>query len=393
VIVLVLNVGTTSFKYKLYDMAAGERVLAQGAADRIGQGDSVWTVSLQDGRNLSGKCHMKDHAAAIELHLEELVNAQVIADMSKVQALGFKAVHGGPIEGAVKVNEKVLRVMKDFADVAPLHNPPYIVAMRALRKRLPRVPQVAAFETGFHQTIPLKRQVYAVPHAWTEKLGIRRYGFHGASHRYIAERMKRLAPHCRRIVSLHLGGSSSVCAIENGKSVANSFGMTLQTGIPHAARSGDFDGFAIMKLLKSGLSMEAIWKALGSASGLQGMAGSPDMRDVQAKAAKGDRRATLAVEVFVEACRHYLGAYLAVLGGADAVCFTGGIGQNGARIRAAILANMEYAGIRLILKKNGAVRPGMESRVDRGGRGVQIWVLPTNEELIVARQTVAVLST
>jgi acetate kinase len=167
--------------------------------------------------------------------------------------------------------------------------------------------------------------------------------------------------------------------------------MTLQTGIPHAARSGDFDGFAIMKLLKSGLSIDAIWKALGSESGLQGMAGSRDMRDVEAMAAKGDQRAKLAVDVFVEACRHYLGAYLAVLGGADAICFTGGIGQNGARIRAAILADMEYAGIRLDLKKNRAVRPGAEGRVDQSGRGVQIWVLPTNEELIVARQTVAVL--
>ncbi|HVS71696.1 MAG TPA: acetate/propionate family kinase [Phycisphaerae bacterium] len=390
-IVLVSNIGTTTFKFKLFDMAKGESVLAEGAADRIGQGKSAWWMTAGASPKVSGTTDLADHAAAIELLLGELTKAGVIKSIDEVQAIGFKAVHGGPLS-VVRVDERVLRVMRDFSDVTPLHNPPYIAAMEAFAKRLPKVPQVAAFETSFHQTIPLKRQAYAIPYEWTEKLGIRRYGFHGASHRYIATRMKELAPSVRKIVNLHLGGSCSVCAIEDGKSVANSFGMTTQTGIPHAARVGDFDAFAMMKLLKQGIDLDTIWKKLGKESGMLGMAGSQDMRDVETKAAAGDARAKLAVEVFVEACRHYLGAYLVVLNGADAITFTGGIGQNGSAIRAAILEGMEWAGVRLDPEKNKTTRGNIEGRLDDGQGRVQIWMLPTNEELIVARQTVATLT-
>jgi len=391
-LVLVANLGSTSFKYKLFDMSSNECVLAEGAADRIGQGNSAWSMVPTGGTKFTGTTDLPDHGAAIELHLGELMKAGVIHAIADVNAVGFKAVHGGPICGAVKVDDAVLDTMQQFADVTPLHNPPYIAAMKAFRQRLPSVPQVAAFETGFHQTIPLKRQAYAIPHEWTEKLGIRRYGFHGASHRYIAARMAELSPTAKRIISLHLGGSCSVCAIEDGQSVANSFGMTTQTGIPHAARCGDFDAFAMMKLLKQGLDLDTIWKKLGKESGLLGMAGSQDMRDVETKAAAGDARAKLAVDVFVEACRHYTGAYLAVLGGADAIVFTAGIGQNGAAIRSAILHNMQYAGIELDPAKNVSAKGNFEARLDAPTSRVQIWMLPTNEELIVARQTVAVLT-
>ena len=391
-LVLVANLGSTSFKYKLFDMSSNECVLAEGTADRIGQGNSAWSMVPTGGTKFTGTTDLPDHGAAIELHLGELMKAGVIHAIADVNAVGFKAVHGGPICGAVKVDDAVLDTMQQFADVTPLHNPPYIAAMKAFRQRLPSVPQVAAFETGFHQTIPLKRQAYAIPHEWTEKLGIRRYGFHGASHRYIAARMAELSPTAKRIISLHLGGSCSVCAIEDGQSVANSFGMTTQTGIPHAARCGDFDAFAMMKLLKQGLDLDTIWKKLGKESGLLGMAGSQDMRDVETKAAAGDARAKLAVDVFVEACRHYTGAYLAVLGGADAIVFTAGIGQNGAAIRSAILHNMQYAGIELDPAKNVSAKGNFEARLDAPTSRVQIWMLPTNEELIVARQTVAVLT-
>jgi acetate kinase len=390
-IVLVANLGSTSFKYKLFDMSSDERVLAEGAADRIGQGNSAWSMTPTGKAKISGTADLQDHGSAIELHLRELMKAGVIGAISDVNAVGFKAVHGGPISGAVKVDEHVLEVMQQFADVTPLHNPPYIAAMKAFKARLSDVPQVAAFETGFHQTIPLKRQAYAIPHEWTEKLGIRRYGFHGASHRYIATRMAQLVPAATKIICLHLGGSCSVCAIENGQSVANSFGMTTQSGIPHAARVGDFDAFAMMKLIKQGVDLETIWKKLGKEAGLLGMAGSQDMRDVEAKAAAGHARAKLAVDVFVEACRHYVGAYLAVLGGADAIVFTAGIGQNDAAIRAGILENMGWAGIELDAAKNAATRGNVEARLDAAGSRVQVWMLPTNEELIVARQTVAVL--
>lgn len=393
-IVLIANLGSTSFKYKLYRMP-DERTLAEGAADRIGQGGSHWSVSVNE-RSEEGTTDLADHAAAIELHLSQLMKLGAIEDITDLDAIGFKAVHGGPISGAVLVDDDVLATMQDFADVAPQHNPPYIAAMKAFKAKLPGAPQVAAFETAFHQTIPQARQVYGVPHEWVEKYGVRRYGFHGASHRYIATRTSEIAPDARRVISCHLGGSCSICAIEDGKSVANSFGMTAQSGTFHASRVGDFDTFALLKLREQGLDMNTVFDTLGKHAGLKGLSGvSADMREVEEAAAKGDERARLAIDAFVESCRHYIGAYLAVLNGVDALVFTGGIGQNGKAIRAAICADLDFAGIRLDSTKNENVQRNSESRIDAndsGGGGAQVWVVPTNEELIVARQTIEVLN-
>lgn len=365
-LVLVANLGSTSFKFKLLDMDAGGDVVAKGGYERIGQPGSPYPT----------------HAQVIDVILKELPR--------RPDAIGFKAVHGGPISGAVRVTDEVIAIQEQFADVAPAHNPPYIAAMRAFREKMPQTPQVAAFETAFHQTIPLSRQVYAIPHEWTEKLGIRRYGFHGASHRYIATRAKEIVPEARRIISCHLGGSCSVTAIENGKSVANSFGMTAQSGVFHCNRVGDFDAFALQKLLKGGVSLDEIFKKLGKEGGLLGMSGvSPDMRDVEKAAAEGNARAKLAVDAFVESVRGFIGQYLVALGGCDVLAFTGGIGENGIAIREAICRNMEWAGIALDPAKN-QVR-GKEERISKVESNVQIWIVPTNEELIVARQTVSVL--
>ncbi len=367
-IVLVANLGSTSFKFKLLDTGANGAELARGGYERIGQSGSSFQT----------------HADVIDVILKELPQ--------KPDAIGFKAVHGGPISGAVRVTDEVIATMEKFSDVAPAHNPPYIAAMKAFRQKMPETPQVAAFETGFHQTIPLSRQVYAIPHEWTEKLGIRRYGFHGASHRYIATRVAELlGKKSLRIISCHLGGSCSVCAIEHGKSVANSFGMTAQSGLPHNNRVGDFDTFALMKLTKQGIGLNEIFKRLAKEGGMLGMSGvSPDMRDVERAASGGDARAKLALEAFVEAVRHYIGAYLVVLGGCDALAFTGGIGENGAAIREAVCRNLEWAGIALDPQKN-AVR-GKESKISKVESDVEVWIVPTNEELIIARQTRAVLS-
>ncbi|MEX2216366.1 MAG: acetate/propionate family kinase [Phycisphaeraceae bacterium] len=390
-ITLIANLGSTSFKYKLFDMPS-ERVLATGAADRIGQGKSAWSVDA-NGRKAEGVVDLADHGAAVELHLKQLVTLGAIESIKAVEAIGFKAVHGGPISGAVIVDIDVINTMQQFADVAPQHNPPYIAAMKAFAKKLPGIPQVAAFETAFHQTIPLARQVYGIPHEWTEQLGIRRYGFHGASHRYIATRMAQIAPQAKKIISCHLGGSCSICAIDHGKSVANSFGMTAQSGTFHASRVGDFDAFAILKLLAAGLTLDDIWQTLGKKAGLAGLSGvSADMREVEEASAKGNKQAKLALDAFVESCRHYLAAYLGVLNGADAIVFTGGIGQNGKAIREAICANLDYAGIKLDIAKNTAAKGSAESRVDSDSSRTQIWVLPTNEELIVARQTLEALT-
>src|SRR5947207_4316048 len=282
-LVLVANLGSTSFKFKLLDMSRSGEVVARGGYERIRQAGSQY----------------KSHGDVID---------EILKTLGRVpDAIGFKAVHGGPISGAVRVSDEVISTMEQFADVAPAHNPPYIAAMKALRQRLPDVPQVAAFETAFHQTIPLSRQVYAIPHEWTEKLGIRRYGFHGASHRFIATRVKELVPEARRIISCHLGGSCSICAIENGKSVANSFGMTAQSGVPHNNRVGDFDTFALLKLTKQGLSLEEIFRKLSKEGGMLGMSGiSPDMRDVETAAAGGSQRAKLALDAFVESVRGFI---------------------------------------------------------------------------------------
>lgn len=391
-LVLVANLGSTSFKYKLFDVgASGERVLGRGQADRIGQDESSWSVTV-GGRTVEGAARLADHGQAIDLHLKQLESEGVIERMADVQAIGFKAVHGGPIRGAVLVDEGVIETMQAFADVAPAHNPPYIAAMKAFAARLPGVKQVAAFETGFHQTIPKARQVYGIPHEWTEELGIRRYGFHGASHRYIAVRMAEIEPKARRVISLHLGGSCSVCAIEGGKSVYNSFGMTAQTGVFHHNRVGDFDAFALLKLIKSGIDLETIFKRLGKEGGLLGLSGvSGDLRDVERAAAGGDERAKLAVQAFVESCRHHVGVSLMALGGVDAMVFTGGIGQHSVAVRRGVCEGMKFAGIELDGAKNEAAGGDAEQRIDQAGGGAPVWVLPTNEELIVARQTVEVL--
>jgi acetate kinase len=368
-LVLVANLGSTSFKFKLLDMEQNGAEVARGAHERIGQSGSPF----------------KTHADVIDVILKELKD--------KPDAIGFKAVHGGPISGAVRVTDDVIATMEQFADVAPAHNPPYIAAMRAFKQKLPNTPQVAAFETAFHQTIPMARQVYAIPYEWTEKLGIRRYGFHGASHRYIATRVPELVGResARRVISCHLGGSCSICAIENGKSVANSFGMTAQSGVPHCNRVGDFDTFALMKLTKQGLGLEDIFKKLGKEGGMLGMSGvSPDMRDIEREATIGNARAKLAIDAFVESVRHYIGAYLVVLGGCDLLAFTGGIGENGIAIRESICRNMEWAGVVLDPQKN-QVR-GKETEISAVESDVRVWTIPTNEELIVARLTENVLS-
>lgn len=389
-LVLVANLGSTSFKYKLFSMCAEERVLASGAADRIGQTGSVWSVAAGEN-NRQGSASLPDHGAAIELHLHELVKLGALSSVNDLNAIGFKAVHGGPISEPTLVDERVLAIQQQFADVAPAHNPPYIAAMKAFFRKLPGVPQVAAFETGFHQTIPLKRQVYAIPYEWTE-LGIRRYGFHGASHRYIATRMAELSPGAKRIISCHLGGSCSICAIENGRSVGNSFGMTAQSGVPHASRVGDFDAFALMKLLAAGIPLETIWKRLGKEAGLFGLSGiSPDLRDIETSAEQGNKRAQLAIDVFVESIRGYIGQYLVALEGAEAICFTGGIGQHSKLIRREVLKGLQFAGISFDAANNEMADGNKETRIDSPASQCEIWVLPTNEELIVARQTVAVL--
>jgi acetate kinase len=295
--------------------------------------------------------------------------------------------------GVQRVDERVLAAMEAYNDVAPAHNPPYVKAMRLLAKELPSIPLVAGFESGFHETIPPANRLYAVPLEWAQKHGVKRWGFHGASHRYIAERTAKLLDKPRvRIISCHLGGSSSLCAIRDGKSVANSLGMSPQSGLPHNNRVGDFDPFALPALMRStGKTLEQVLDDLANRSGLLGLSGSSnDLRDIENAAASGNERAVLAMDVFVAAVRHYLGSYLLQLDGADAIVFTGGIGENSARMRAGICKDLDWFGIALDETRNREAKG--EVPIHAQTSRVQLWIMPTNEELIVARQAKELLA-
>src|SRR5438067_236483 len=310
--ILVANLGSTSFKYRLFDMA-DERVLARGGVERIGSDKARCYVSA-GGVSEETQLAAPDHAAAVRLCLQQLSDPRLkcLKEPSELAAIGFKAVHAEGLTGVHRVDEKVLAAMEAYADVAPAHNPPYVTAMRLLAKELPELPLVAAFETGFHETIPPARRLYAVPLEWAEQYGVKRWGFHGASHRYIAERMAQLLRNSQiRVISCHLGGSSSVCAIRAGKSVGNSLGMSPQSGLPHNNRVGDFDVFALPALMrKTGKTLKQVLDDLANRSGLEGVSGgSNDLRDIEEAAHRGDPAAREAIDVFVASVRHYLGAY------------------------------------------------------------------------------------
>ena len=386
--ILVANLGSTSFKFRLFDMA-DETLLARGGIERIGAESSPWRFEI-DGNEVSGLDPMPDHAVAVRWTLEQLTDPEVgcLESADEVAAIGFKAVHGGRFSGVQRITPEVLEAMESMNAVAPAHNPPYIAAMRLLSERLPEIPLVAAFETGFHQTIPEAWSCYGIPYAWTRELGIRRYGFHGASHRYIAERTAELSGRSDlRVISCHLGGSSSLCAIHSGKSVATTMGMSPQTGLIHNNRVGDFDPYALPLIQEAtGLSLEAILQRLATEGGLLGISGvSGDLRDLEQAAAEGNERARLAIDIFVADIRRHLGSVLTSLGGVDWLVFTGGIGEHGASVREAVCSGLSELGMRLDPQRNASVDG--ETRIDDGTASAEIWVIPTNEELIVARQT------
>jgi acetate kinase len=384
--ILVANLGSTSFKYRLLEMDR-EAQLARGGIERIGSPESRCVVEV--GAQLQEKTlRVPDHAEAVRQCLAQLTDpaAGCLKDAAEVSAIAFKAVHGGRISGVQRVTGEVLRAMEEMNAVAPAHNPPYIAAMRLLHEKLPHIPLVAAFETDFHRTIPPHNRYYAVPFDWAEQALVRRWGFHGASHRYIAGRTAELLGRSDlRIISCHLGGSSSLCAIRNGESQAASMGFSAQSGLPQNNRSGDFDPFALPVVMRhTGKSLDEVLATMASQGGLLGLSGvSGDLRDIEEAAAGGNARARLAMDVFAANVRHYLGAYLVELGGAEALVFTGGIGENRAAFRAAVCRDLDELGIVLDPAANRAARG--EARISAAHSRVQVWVVPTNEELVVAR--------
>ena len=386
--VLVANLGSTSFKFRLFDMN-GETELARGGIERIGDKTSAWNFSINENAS-EGQQTIANHSEAVSFCLDALTDPTngCLNDRNDLDAIGFKAVHGGRVSGVQRVNDDVLGAMSEMNAVAPAHNPPYISAMKQLANSFPNLPLVAAFETDFHNTIANAHRYYAIPYEWSQELHIKKWGFHGASHRYIAQRMQEIAPNCQRIVSCHLGGSSSLCAIEDGESVGVTMGMSPQTGLPQSNRCGDFDPFAIAHIMQhTGQSFEQVLTTLGNKSGLAGISGiSGDIRDLESAASEGNARAQLALDVFVSEIRRHLGGLMVRMGSLDAIVFTGGIGEKGANIRQQVCRDLESFGIELdeALNENAFAN---EAKINVARSKVELWVVPTNEELMVARQT------
>jgi acetate kinase len=386
--ILVANLGSTSFKYRLFDMT-DERQMARGGVERIGSAESACVVDIA-GRRMERTAYVPDHAVAVSQCLAQLTDPDTgcLNDAAEVAGIGFKAVHGGRVSGVRRVDADLLAAMEEMNDVAPAHNPPYVAAMRLLGEKLPSIPLVAAFETGFHATVPDRLRYYPAPIEWGDRFHVKRWGFHGASHCYIAIRTAQLlGREDARVISCHLGGSNSLCALRGLTSVGTSMGMSPQSGLPHNNRIGDFDPFALPVLMRAtGRTLEQLLDDLAQRCGLLGLSGtSGDVRDLEAAAAAGDARARLALDVFVSEIRRHLGGLLVELGGLDALVFTGGIGENSAAVRAGVCADLNEFGIRLDPPANTDARG--ECRISDPNAPVAIWIVPTNEELIVARQT------
>jgi acetate kinase len=377
-ICLVPNIGSTSFKYRVLDIAWDVKILAQGRVERIGQP--------------GGEC--SDYPAAIRKCIADISGTgRPLKSLSEVDAVGFKAVHAGPCTGSQIIDDEFLAAMEEFSFLAPAHNPPYIAAIKAFREQLPGVPLVAVMETAPYAGMSEAATTYAVPYAWREKSGIRRYGFHGASHRSANERTQELIERSDlRHISCHLGGSSSLAAFRNGIAEDTSFGTSPQSGLPQNNRVGDIDVFAVLHMMKKlGLGPDQMAALLASRSGLAGISGgSGDLRDLSEAASSGDARSRLALDVFVYAIRHYLGAFLVLLGGVDVITFSGGIGENSSEIRSAALKGLSAFGIELDEQANRSIAG--EGTISANASTVRVMVIPANEEMIVARETAAIVS-
>ena len=384
--ILIANLGSTSMKYRLFDFSSGDgELLTRGGLERV-----------------------SDHAEAIEQVLGKLREGDWIASEDDLAAVGFKSIMAEGRTGCLELTSEVIDSMEACNNIAPAHNPPYIRGIRLIAKKMPSVPLVGLFETAFYQWAPEASTCYAVPQSWHDA-GVRRWGFHGASHKFIAERSAELlgrddvAQRARnlyvddagslvdgpplRVVSCHLGGSSSITGILNGAAVGNSMGLSPQSGLPQNNRVGDLDSMAVLHMMRrDGLSIDDIENVLCNEGGLKGLSGGHnDIRDIVSEAASGNVRAKLALDVYVHSARHWLGSYLAQLNGLDALVFTAGIGENRAGIRAAICSNLDQLGIRLDAEKNASAQAG-ETVISADDSPAKVMIIPTNEELVVARE-------
>jgi len=379
--ILVANIGSTSFKFRLIEMPS-ERVLAKGGMERIGSADSTFKYQLGNEPEQKGVASFPDYSAAIAFV------EKILGGFSHLAAVGFKPVMARGISGTQVLDETVLRAMEEINTLLPAHNPPYIAAVRSFHACHPALPCIGTFETAFYDEVPLKNQRYPVPLEWETQYGIRRNGFHGASHRYVTQRCAELRGTKElRMISCHLGGSSSLTAVRNGIAINSSWGMTPQSGLPQNNRVGDFDVFALVYLARDlGLGIDAVEKALTTQSGLKGMSGLPsgDVRDLVAAAEAGNADAITALDIFAGSIRKYIGQFLVEMNGADVLIFTAGIGENDAPLREKVCANLDFCGLELDLEANRKVR-AVEAVISTPRSKIEVRVIPTNEEIIIAR--------
>lgn len=387
--ILSANVGSTSLKFKLFEMP-GEEVICEAKAERIGNMEKAAYVfknkKTGSGRDLKN-IGIASFADGIRLFIDDLCGENgVISDMSEVKGVGFKAVLAMGYYGVHLVDEGLLAGLAKADFLSPTHTKPYLNAIEQFREVLPNTPMVCSFETAFHETIPYARRVYPISYDWTKEYDILRRGYHGATHSYIAYAMEKRCNGAGRVISCHFGGSSSMCAIKDGLSQDITFGWSLQNGLVHGKRIGDIDPYIIPYLLKQGLTEEDVFDQLNNNAGLKGISGiSDDMRDIEEAAAAGNERAQLALDVFVEYALRNFGAFYAELGGLDHLVFTGGIGEHSAYIRKAIVDKLGVFGLKLDEQKNAETMG--EGIISTPDSAAEILVLPTNEELMIARAT------
>ena len=392
--ILVINAGSSSLKYQLIDMET-EEVLAKGLCERIGIDGSKLNHTPKGGEKVVIEKPMKDHSDAIKMVLEALTNEEygVISSMDEINAVGHRVVHGGEFfSKSVIIDDEVKKAVDQCVPLAPLHNPPNLIGIDACEKAMPGVPQVGVFDTAFHQTMPASSYMYALPYELYEKYKIRKYGFHGTSHKYVTQECAKMLGkdvNDVNIITFHLGNGSSITAVKDGKSVDTSMGFTPLAGVVMGTRSGDIDP-AIVKFIadQENISLDEVDAILNKKSGVFGISGlSSDFRDLEAGASEDNKRCELALDMFIASVRKFLGSYLVNLGGADAVVFTAGIGENTPDMRAAILENTEFLGIKIDDEKNKKAIRGVQMDISTDDSKIKVFVIPTNEELMIAKET------
>ncbi len=388
--ILVLNSGSSSLKYQLFDMQ-NESVMAKGLVDKIGLDGSELVHQPGNGDKVTISEKIFDHSVAIELVVKALLDSKhgVISDMKEIDAVGHRVVHGGQsFSSSVVLDQAAVAEIEQLSELAPLHNPPCVLGIRACQDKIPGVPNVGVFDTAFHSTMPPANYLYGLPYEYYEKYKVRRYGFHGTSHRFVTARaMEILGNKDAKIITCHLGNGSSIAAVNAGKVIDTSMGFTPLEGVLMGTRSGDLDPAILTFLMeKENLSTGEMNAVLNKKSGLLGISGvSSDMRNVEEAAKDGNERAQMALDVFKKTIVRYIGAYAAELNGVDAIIFTAGIGENGIDSRASICANLSYLGVDFDAAANDC--RGKEVEISKAGSKIRVFVIPTNEELMIARDT------